>query len=265
MFVGHVRKAKASSWLPTLKAMGEKKSPHHRRTYQWSKEARDLVHANRAAAGTQLSSLVTALARVSGNPRYACWRFVRRLGVKAKGRSYHRWTEPEQRRLLHLIEVYPTAEVARMLRFSQEAVRAMLKRLGASANMGKDWFTKYTLAEALHVRVEKIQQWIDADWLKVRWVEAGRIQRAIIEAEEFCRFCKEHRREVIGYRLNRERLDFIQQFVFPPSHAELLAVRESKKEQAAYDGRLRNKENELDPVDDREDSEESEHSPGLSA
>ena len=30
-------------------------------------------------------------------------------------------------------------------------------------------------------------------------------------------------------------LNFVQAFVFPPSHAELLPVRESKKERAAYD------------------------------
>jgi len=36
-------------------------------------------------------------------------------------------------------------------------------------------------------------------------------------------------------RLNGDRLSFVQTFVFPPSHMELLPVREAKKEQAAYD------------------------------
>jgi hypothetical protein len=35
--------------------------------------------------------------------------------------------------------------------------------------------------------------------------------------------------------LNTDRLSFVQTFVFPPSHMELLPVREAKKEQAAYD------------------------------
>ena len=39
----------------------------------------------------------------------------------------------------------------------------------------------------------------------------------------------------MGNRLNIDRLNFVQTFVFPPSHAELLPVRSAKKEQNAYD------------------------------
>jgi hypothetical protein len=35
--------------------------------------------------------------------------------------------------------------------------------------------------------------------------------------------------------LNSDRLSFVQTFVFPPSHMELLSVREAKKEQADYE------------------------------
>lgn len=218
--------------------MGKKESASKRRIYQWPKEARDLVNANRTATGPRLRSLITAVARQSGNPRYACWRFARKLGLTAKGRPYRQWSEPERRRLLHLIESHSAGQVATTLRRSEPAIRAMLKRLGASPAIGKDWFTKYTLAEALRVHPEKVQQWIDRGWLKTRVHETGSVKRVIIDADEFCRFCKEHGREVIGRRLNQERLDFVQNFVFPPSHAELLPVRESKKERAAYETRL---------------------------
>jgi hypothetical protein len=43
----------------------------------------------------------------------------------------------------------------------------MLRRLGANGRMGQDWFTKYTLAEALHIRAEEVQEWIDRGWLQV--------------------------------------------------------------------------------------------------
>src|SRR5436190_2222386 len=66
-------------------------------------------------------------------------------------RPYHRWTTSERERLLRLVELHPVGEVARLVRLSEDAVRAMLKRLGASASMGKDWFTKYTLSQALRV------------------------------------------------------------------------------------------------------------------
>ena len=40
---------------------------------------------------------------------------------------------------------------------------------------------------------------------------------------------------MVGNRLDRDRLEFVRNFVFAPSHAELLPVRESKKERAAYE------------------------------
>jgi hypothetical protein len=111
----------------------------------------------------------------------------------------------------------------------------MLHRLGAGARMGQDWFTKYTLAVALHTRAEQVQRWITLGWLKCRVVQTGKLQREIIDAEEFAEFCKRHRQEVVGRRLNIDRLNFVKDFVFPASHAELLSVRESKKERTAYD------------------------------
>lgn len=35
-------------------------------------------------------------------------------------------------------------------------------------------------------------------------------------------------KDVVGNRLTRERLEFVYRFAFPPSHAELLPVRERK-------------------------------------
>jgi hypothetical protein len=59
-----------------------------------------------------------------------------------------------------------------------------------------------------------------------------------IDAEDFCEFCRQHTRDVVGNRLSRERLDFVYHFAFPPSHAELLPVRESKKERNAYEQQI---------------------------
>jgi hypothetical protein len=115
----------------------------------------------------------------------------------------------------------------------------MLHRLGANTRMGEDWFTKHTLAKALHIRVEEIQKWIDRGWLKARTVGTEGLRRELIDAEDLCQFCKQHRREVVGRRLNSDRLNFVQTFVFPPSHMELLPVREAKKEQAAYEAQMR--------------------------
>ncbi len=204
---------------------------------QWTSKARKLVRANRTARGAKLRDLITALVRESGNSRRACWRFARQLGIKGVITS-PQWTDAEQQRLLQLIERQPVSLVAKTLRRSERAVRIKLGELGANVHIGKDWFTPSTLASALHINREKVQQWIDRGWLKASEQPAGKLKRVLIAADDFCRFCRKHRSEVIGRRLNLTRLDFIQTFVFPPSHAELLPVRNSKLERAAYQAQM---------------------------
>ena len=187
---------------------------------------------------TGLKALITRIAAVSGNPRGACWRFVRQSGLTAK-RAYRPWTPMEQQKLLDQIASYSLQEITRLLRRSPTSVRSMLHRLGATARMGQDWFTKYTLAEALHIRADEVQKWIDRGWLKSRVVGTNGFKREIIDAEDFCQFCKQHRAQIVGRRLNSDRLTFVQTFVFPPSHMELLPVREAKKEQDAYEAHMR--------------------------
>jgi hypothetical protein len=124
------------------------------------------------------------------------------------------------------------------MRRSESSIWHMLYRFGANAKMGKDSFTKYTLAGALHVRPDTVESWINAGWLKATEIETGRGRRVMIQAEDFCEFCRKHTKDVVGNRLTKERLEFVYHFAFPPSHAELLPVRESKKERAAYEEQL---------------------------
>jgi hypothetical protein len=111
----------------------------------------------------------------------------------------------------------------------------MIYKLGASAQMGRNWFTIWTLAEALHTRSTQVQSWIDRGWLETRMVQLGRLQRQVIDREAFVKFCQTHARDIVGYRLRQDRIDFVKDFVFAPSHTDLLPVRESKKERAAFD------------------------------
>jgi hypothetical protein len=246
---------------PSLRNMGRLKLPVSRRTFLWPGAAREMVRAYLNTAPSKrsqtdehgeqigLNALITRIAAVSGNPRGACWRFARQLGVTSK-RSYRPWTKGEQQRLLDLIASHSLAEVTGSLRRSPTSVRAMLHRLGASARMGQDWFTKHTLAEALHVRAEEVQKWIDHGLLRSRIIETSGLQRQIIGAADFCDFCKGHCSEIVGRRLNTDRLNFVQTFVFPPSHMELLPVREAKKEQAAYEEQMKKEAEWEEDVDD---------------
>lgn len=235
---------------------GNIKDRNSRREFRWSKVARDLVRANMNASGTEVSLLISRLVAESGNPRWACRRFVRNMGIRAR-RPYRMWSEQEQQRLLKLIDLHPVNEIAKLMRRSQSSIWHMLQRLGGNAKMGKDSFTKYTLAVALHVRPEKIQDWITRGWLNALEVETGRGKRMVIEAEDFCEFCRKHTRDVVGNRLTQERLDFVYHFVFPPSHAELLPVRESRKERTAYEALVNADEEGLPPSYGPKRSEES--------
>jgi predicted transcriptional regulator len=188
---------------------------------------------NQSGDRAELRRLVTRLAVLTGRSRECCWRFVRRHGIAP--RPYHEWTRSEQQRLLDLLSRQPVGEVAKVLHRSVSSIRAMLHRLGASAQMGRDWFTVYTLAEALHTSAAKVQRWIERGWLKTRIVEVGRLKKEIIEADSFEVFCREHGSDIVGNRLDVDRLEFVRMFVFAPSHTDLLPVRAAKKEQAAFD------------------------------
>ena len=217
--------------------MGEDEGVRKRRVFQWLKQAKDLAreYKQRMIAGQHLgqvhrSALVARLVEISGNPREACSRLLCRSGAAQK-RSYREWTKPEQRRLLDLITTMPVDEAARILRRPPGSVRSMLHRLGIGGQTGREWFTKYSLSRAWHTRPEEIQKWIDCGWLKSRSLPSAGMPAKIIYADDFCQFVKEHGRAAVSRRLTYDALWFVQNYVFPPSHADLLSVRGTYKKQ----------------------------------
>jgi|SRR5579862_154503 len=234
-----------------------------RRVFRWSGAAREMVRgylhakkypqAARQGIPDNLKALVARLVEISGNPRDACRRFARLMGIREK-QPCRRWTDKEQQKLLDMIASHPVHEVAGLLRRTMPSIHSMLRRLGANGRIGQDWFTKYTLAEALHIRTEEVQKWIARGWLKCRIVETGKLKKEIIDAADFCEFCKQHRSAIVGRRLNFDRLDFVQTFVFPPSHVELLPVREAKKEQSEFEAQMKKEAGsaaqDAEPLDD---------------
>ena len=221
--------------------MGEADGIHKRRMFRWPKEARELVRQYKERTSrsqenddTGRRMLVTRLAAISGNPRDACLRFLRGLGVDQK-RAYREWTMPEQKRLLDLIITMPVEEAAHVLRRPAGSVRSMLHRLGIGGKTGREWFTKFSLSRALHTRPDEIQKWIDLGWLKSRALSTAGTKANIIHPDDFCEFVKEHGRAFASRRLSYDALRFVQNYVFPPSHAELLSVRGTYKGHDADD------------------------------
>jgi hypothetical protein len=211
--------------------MGEADGVHKRRVFRWSREATDLVREyKQRTKGSQEHDetarrrLITKLTEISGNPRDACLRFLCGVGVHRK-RAYREWTKPEQQRLLDLISGMPVEEAAKILRRPAGSVRSMLHRLGLAGKTGREWFTKFSLSRALHTRPDEIQKWIDRGWLKSRSLTNAGTKAEIIHADDFCQFVKDHGQAAVSRRLTYDALWFVQNYVFPPSHADLLSVR----------------------------------------
>jgi len=208
-----------------------------RRTFVWPPSAKQLVidcRRRTMSVGERSRSdkeqLISKLVEISGNPRDACLRFLRRLGVTEK-RSYRGWTTREQQRLIELIEDVTVEEAARILRRPPASVRSMLHRLGLGARQNREWFTVSLLAKALHISRDEVRKWVDRGWLPCRVVQAQSIKVKIIDADDFCFFVKEHGRRVVGNRLSHEGLSFVRDYVFPRPHAGLLSVRGPYKKQ----------------------------------
>lgn len=81
------------------------------RIFKWSQAARDVVRNNLGATGSELRKLITKLAQDTGNPRDACLRFARQLGLNTE-QSYRPWSLKEQQVLEHELEFSSVKTVA---------------------------------------------------------------------------------------------------------------------------------------------------------
>ena len=208
-----------------------------RRRFKWSKAARDVVRANLHAEAEEFSQLLTDLEELTGNPRDACSRFARAMGVKYK-KPYRAWSTGEAERLVEYSESRSRNNIATTLHRSRKAIELKQRRLGITSTMQTDGFSKYHLAELLHIRPGTIQTWVDKGWLPATVEGTARLPRILITAADFIRFCRKYPEAVHQRRINQARLEFVFRFAFPPHHSGLFKVREAKKEQAAYEEQM---------------------------
>jgi ribosome-binding protein aMBF1 (putative translation factor) len=209
------------------------------RVFKWSQAARDAVRNNLGATGSELRKVITELAEDSGNPRDACLRFARQLGMNTK-QSYRPWSLKEQQVLEHELEFSSVKTVALKLRRSRAQVYAMMHRMGISAKDNKESLSMYALARLLKKRPQIVRKWIESGELKAQNEGTQKLPRFMIFQEDLRKFVKEHRELITANRVDRERLKFIFEYVFPRSHEDLLRVRESKKEREAYEEQMQN-------------------------
>ena len=240
--------------------MGDLKPRKKARAFKWSQAARDAVRASINASGVELNRLITMISQETGNPRDACLRFARQLGVNSK-RPYRRWSKREQADLEHLLELYPVRTVAMKLRRRIHQIYGMCRRLGISAKARKESLSMYALARLLHKRPQIVRRWIESGALQAENEGTTNVPRHMVSQESLKRFCKDHAELIAGDRISHERLKFLFEYVFPRPHNDLLPVRESKKERAAYAEQMsyEEQENEFN-LTAREDYEESQES-----
>src|SRR5258708_1734038 len=153
-----------------------------RRSFKWPKEAREMVRANLAAKGRELTALITRLSEMTGNPRDACFRFARDLGLAAK-KPYRKWSQKESDLLLQLLESQPKRIVALKLKRSPESVESMQRRLCVNSTMYNDSFSKHQLSALLHILPRAIQKWIDDGLLEARIEGSAKVHRIGIATE----------------------------------------------------------------------------------
>ena len=215
-------------------AHGKRKRPAR---FKWSRTARELVRANLEASGRPLRDLITKIAQETDNPRDACLRFARQLGVKAK-QPYRKWTREEQKKLENELEVHKVRKVAIRLGRTPTQVYGMMHRLGISGKKLTDKISMYAVARALCKHPQVVRQWIQSGALEAENEGTERVPRWMISQEDLQRFEKKHRKLIAASHVDRERLRFICGYVFPASHESLLRTRESKKEEAAYEEQM---------------------------
>jgi hypothetical protein len=225
----------ASSSSGKSGSMDEPKKRRQPRIFKWSRIARQTILANLNASGPELRKLITEISQQTGNPRDACLRFARQLGVKAK-QSYRRWTPEEHRKLENELEVHKVRKVAIRLRRTPTQIYGMMHRLGISGKKLTDKLSLYAVARSLCKHPQVVRQWIQSGALDAENEGTERVPRWMISQTDLQRFEKKHRKLIAASHVDRERLRFICGYVFPVS--DELRTRESKKEREAYEEQM---------------------------
>ncbi len=213
--------------------MSEGNKSRKPRMFKWSQTARDIVRANLDVKGPELRDLITRMVEVTGNPRDACLRFARQIGLKAM-RTYRRWSPKEKEKLEDLLDVHRVRETAILLRRSPDQLYSMMHCLGISGKSGSS-LSVYKVAEYLHKRPATVRKWIDSGALEAPNEGTEEVPRYMITFDALKRFHRKHGGLIDASRVDRRRFQFLLESVFPSLSKEHLSTRNSKKEQMAYE------------------------------
>ena len=156
---------------------------HRGRKYEWTKELdADLQEAYERSG---FEAAVTEVQEATGWPRAAIYRRCHKLGIpKQRKQNQRRWSAVDWKYTLDRLNHVPIAIIAKALRRSVKSVRRKVEAEGYTVRLEDD-YTISRLAKELHVRPERVRQWIKEGKLK-----RGRNQR--IKESVLRQFLKEH-------------------------------------------------------------------------
>jgi hypothetical protein len=207
------------------------KPEQQRRKFIWPNEAFKLIRQKKHPA-----ALCEELASLTGHDKSACWRFLKRNGIERPGSKSRRSFPPD--RVDSIIEYIGGHGVERASdRFGckPKALYNLLDRHGHT-RLGKDCLSLRQFCASFRVKHRQAFEWMDRGLLAVTREQSrtGRV-RYSIEFKDVRKFCEEHRDLLLTNRTCEARLEFLEEFVFAPKHADLLPTRESKREGEAFE------------------------------
>lgn len=209
------------------------KSELGRRKFTWSTEAFKLIRLKRHR---HPAALCEELASLTGNDKNACWRFLNRNGIQRPGSKSRRSFPPDRvHKIIEYIGEHGVGAASERFGCKAKALYNLLDRHGHT-RLGKDCLSLRQFCANFRVKHRQAFEWMDRGLLAVTREESrtGRV-RYSIEFKDLRKFCEEHRNLLLTNRICEARLEFLQEFVFAPKHADLLPTRESKREGEAFE------------------------------
>jgi hypothetical protein len=207
------------------------KPEQRRRKFTWPKEAFKLIRQKRHP-----TALCEELASLTGNDKNACWRFLNRNGIQRPGSKSRRSFPPDRvHKIIEYIGEHGVGAASERFGCKPKALYNLLDRHGHT-RLGKDCLSLRQFCANFRVKHRQAFEWMDRGLLAVTREQSrtGRV-RYSIEFKDLRKFCEEHRNLLLTNRICEARLEFLQEFVFAPKHADLLPTRESKREGEAFE------------------------------